>query len=242
VTRWVSFVRGTPINYNDPSGHYACGDGIDDERCEQSYPSTYPASYPFSFFNSTPLDMGDIIQKPSVNDQSYAETGEESYDQFSTSGGEYESEKELSSTKSYAPGYVNGLDLLNNGLIWLRDNTPIAGGRVGNAKVYVKATKYGLQVTGASISNTSQMNMKIKDISAQATTSRGDIFLNTVIYRGADCINSSSCIATPGTTLPTPIKNGPIIARTQSFTITITVEIKGPNGSYSYVTKSWVYQ
>jgi hypothetical protein len=137
---------------------------------------------------------------------------------------------------------VNGLDLLNNGLIWLRDNTSIAGGRVGNAKVYVKATYYGLQVTGASISNTSQVSMKIKDISVIAETSRGDIFLNKTIYRGANCTNSSSCTATPGTTLPTQINNGPIIARTQSFTITITVEIRGPNGSYSYVTKSWIYK
>jgi hypothetical protein len=29
-------VRNNPINYSDPTGHFACGDGIEDERCEPS--------------------------------------------------------------------------------------------------------------------------------------------------------------------------------------------------------------
>lgn len=30
-----AFVRGNPVNATDPTGHYACGDGIDDPRCDQ---------------------------------------------------------------------------------------------------------------------------------------------------------------------------------------------------------------
>jgi RHS repeat-associated protein len=34
-----AYVHNNPVNFNDPTGHYACGDGIDNPRCEQDSPS-----------------------------------------------------------------------------------------------------------------------------------------------------------------------------------------------------------
>jgi hypothetical protein len=38
------YVRANPVRYTDPTGHFACGDGIDDPRCEQYDPPTIPST------------------------------------------------------------------------------------------------------------------------------------------------------------------------------------------------------
>ena len=35
-----TYARFNPVKYTDPSGHFACGDGIDDPRCDQFDPPT----------------------------------------------------------------------------------------------------------------------------------------------------------------------------------------------------------
>lgn len=43
-----AYTSNNPVNLTDPTGHYACGDGIDDPRCDQYDPSgsTYPVYKP----------------------------------------------------------------------------------------------------------------------------------------------------------------------------------------------------
>jgi RHS repeat-associated protein len=37
-----SYVYNNSINYNDPTGHFACGDGVEDPRCDQFDPPSIP--------------------------------------------------------------------------------------------------------------------------------------------------------------------------------------------------------